>query len=189
MTWTQPYRRKREGRTDYRKRLKLLVSRSIRLVVRLSERHVVAQLVEYSVTGDKVLVTASSKELEKLGWKAGGGSLPAAYLVGALLARKAAKLKLEKAILDTGKRTPLARSRVYAVLRGSVEQGLKVPHGEEILPEESRVQGKHIEEYAKFLKGADAERYRKQFSAYLKREVDPTAFTKYVNSFKEKVLQ
>ena len=43
---SMPYRRKRAGRTDYRKRLTLLSSREVRLVVRLSERNALAQLVE-----------------------------------------------------------------------------------------------------------------------------------------------
>src|SRR3989338_10822905 len=119
---SMPYRRKRAGRTDYRKRLTLLSSREVRLVVRLSERNALAQLVEYSPEGDKVLVSASSKEIERLGWKAARGNLSAAYLVGALLASKALKLEspVGRAVLDIGRNRSLVGSRVYAVLAGAV---------------------------------------------------------------------
>ena len=47
-----PFRRKREGKTDYRLRLKLLMGRKPRLVVRLSNAHVSAQIVIYKKEGD-----------------------------------------------------------------------------------------------------------------------------------------
>lgn len=184
-TATIPYRRKREGRTNYRTRLKLLLSRRVRLVVRLSGRNVLAQLVEYSGSGDKVLTTASSKELEKFGWKAARSSLPAAYLVGILVASKGEKLNVKGAILDLGSTAPIAGSRIYAVLAGAVEGGLNIPHGDEVLPSDDRVAGKHIEGYAKQLKIKDPERFKRQFSAYIKHNLDPTAFVHYVHSFKE----
>ena len=187
---SMPYRRKRAGRTDYRKRLTLLSSREVRLVVRLSERNALAQLVEYSPQGDKVLVSASSKEIERLGWKAARGNLSAAYLVGALLASKALKLEspVGRAVLDIGRNRSLVGSRVYAVLAGAVEAGLDVPHSEDILPPKERVCGKHIEDYAKKLKKEDPKRYERQFSAILKAGVDPTAFISYFNAFKTKVV-
>ncbi len=187
---TIPFRRKRQGRTDYRRRLKLLISKRTRLVVRLSERNVLAQLTVYEPQGDKVLVSASSKDIEKLGWKASRSSLPAAYLVGALLAKKAAKLKdpIKAAILDLGSATTISGSRVYAVLRGAVDAGLEIPHSDDVLPPDERISGAHIEEYAKSLKSAAPDRYKKQFSAYLKNKLDPTTFTTYFNKFKEKVI-
>jgi len=186
---TIAFRRKREGRTDYRRRLRLLTSRRIRLVVRLSERNASAQLIGYEASGDTVLASASSKDIEKLGWKASRSSLPAAYLVGMLLAKKAAKLKkpVKSAILDLGNATPIAGSRVYAVLKGAVEGGLDVPHSESVLPPEERVSGAHIEEYAKALKTGDADRYKRQFSACIKAKIDPTTFTQYFNTFKETI--
>jgi len=185
---TMPYRRKKEGRTDYRKRLKLLSSRRVRFVVRLSERNVLTQLITYERDGDRVLASASSKDLEKLGWKAPRSNLPAAYLVGTLLAKKAAGLKdpVKSAILDLGNTTPIPSSRVYAVLRGAVDSGLEVPHSDDVLPPDDRISGAHIEEYAKSLKG-EQKKYERQFSATLKAGVDPTMFTDYFNKFKEKI--
>ena len=57
---TVPYRRKRENKTNYLKRLKLLISRKGRLVVRFTNKRVLAQLVEFTSKGDKVLVGVDS---------------------------------------------------------------------------------------------------------------------------------
>ena len=48
-------RRRREGKTDYRKRLRLLRSRKIRMVVRKSLKNTQVQLVEYK-EGDLIQV-------------------------------------------------------------------------------------------------------------------------------------
>ena len=74
------YRRKREGRTDYKKRLKMLISGIPRLVVRRTNKNIIVQVVDYSADGDKVIVTTNSSELSKLGWKHATGNIPAAYL-------------------------------------------------------------------------------------------------------------
>lgn len=61
------FRRKREGRTDYKKRLKMLVSSIPRLVVRRTNKSIIVQVVEYSENGDKVIITANGSELKKHG--------------------------------------------------------------------------------------------------------------------------
>ncbi|RYH02091.1 hypothetical protein EON65_47980 [archaeon] len=65
-----------EGRTDYRQRFKLITqdknkysSHKYRLVVRFSNRYVLCQIVYAEIDGDKVLCSASSRELEKHGLK------------------------------------------------------------------------------------------------------------------------
>ena len=86
-------RRRREGRTDYRKRLKLLKSRKTRLVVRKSLKNTLVLFIEYKEEGDNVIATATSKELtSKYNWKFSTSTTPAAYLTG-LLAGKRAKEK------------------------------------------------------------------------------------------------
>jgi large subunit ribosomal protein L18 len=95
------YRRKREGRTNYRKRLKLLSSNKLRLVIRKSLKNITSQLVGYDINGDQVVLGASSKELEKeFNWKFNRSNIPAAYLTGLLLGVKAKKKGIKKAILD-----------------------------------------------------------------------------------------
>ena len=63
------YRRKLQGKTNYKKRLRLLLSKKPRLVVRKSLKNIIAQIIEYHPSGDKLLFSASSKELEKMGWE------------------------------------------------------------------------------------------------------------------------
>jgi len=53
-------RRRREGKTDYRKRLKLLRSRKVRMVVRKSIKNTQIQFVEYKEGGDNILVRGGS---------------------------------------------------------------------------------------------------------------------------------
>jgi len=100
--YTVKYRRKREGKTNYKKRLNMLKSGKIRLTIRKSSNQIYAQLIEYNPEGDKILVSCNSKELEKYGWKKTGNNLPTSYLVGLLLGKKGLKKNIKEAILDSG---------------------------------------------------------------------------------------
>ncbi|MDP6704490.1 MAG: hypothetical protein QF775_03320, partial [archaeon] len=62
------FRRRKSNQTDYRKRLSLLKSGKPRLVVRKSLKNIQVQLVNYTDSGDTILASASSTELNKLGW-------------------------------------------------------------------------------------------------------------------------
>ena len=64
------FRRRREGKTDYAQRMKLVKINANRLVVRVSNANVIVQVVKVGENGDETLVSAHSKELNKLGWKA-----------------------------------------------------------------------------------------------------------------------
>ena len=138
------YRRKREGKTNYKKRLELLKSGKLRLVVRKSLRNVIVQIVEYHVDGDKTLVKVSSKELKKHGWTGYGRNTPSAYLVGLLCGVKAKENKITEAILDLGLHPSRKGTILYAVLKGVVDSGLNVAHSKEIFPSDDRIMGKHI---------------------------------------------
>merc|ERR1719352_1568812 len=97
------FRRRREGKTDYGARRKLLLqdknkynSPKYRLVVRFSNRYVYCQIVYAEMIGDKILAQACSKELPKFGLKCGLKNFAAAYCTGLLLARRT----LQKVGLD-----------------------------------------------------------------------------------------
>ncbi len=164
-----PFRRKREGKTDYRRRLKLLLSGKPRLVVRKTSNHSIAQLVEYTPQGDKVLVSSHSNELRQYGWKAGTGNISAAYLTGFLCGLKAVKGGAKEAVLDIGLEAPVKKSKVFSVLKGILDAGVKVPHEKDVLPVEARIRGEHIGSYASLAQEAK----EKRFSQYLKRALDP----------------
>jgi large subunit ribosomal protein L18 len=144
-----PFRRRREGKTDYYQRTRLVVSDVPRMVVRKTNRHIIVQLVTAEMDGDRTLVAANSAELEKYGYKGSTSSTPAAYLTGMLFALKAKKAQHESAILDIGLNRATPGARVFAALKGAVEAGLEIPHGEEILPSDERAKGAHIAAYNK----------------------------------------
>ena len=167
------FRRRREGKTDYYLRRKSIISRKPRLVVRKSLKHMVVQVVESVLPGDKVLVSVYTKELVKdYGWKQSTGNLPTAYLAGYLAGLKAVKAGIEEAILDIGVQIKQS-SRLFAVLQGAVDAGLKVPHSEKIIPSESRIRGEHIAAYAEHLLNEDPERYKRRWSKVLEQGSKP----------------
>jgi large subunit ribosomal protein L18 len=141
-----PHRRRREGKTNYRKRLKLLKSGKIRVVVRKSLKHMRVQFIEYRPHGDHTIVQAFSKELARYGWDRYCGNVPAAYLTGFLAGMKALKAGIKEGILDIGLQTSTRGGRIYAALKGVLDAGIHVPHSPEILPSEDRIYGKHIDE-------------------------------------------
>ncbi|MCX6798741.1 MAG: 50S ribosomal protein L18 [Candidatus Diapherotrites archaeon] len=150
-TFTTRFRRRAIGKTNYRKREAMAKSGLPRLVVRKSNRFVIAQLVQFDPTGDRTLVHVNSRTLERFGWKAGKKSLPAAYLTGLLAGVMAKKKKIDKAILDIGFATPVHGSHWAAALKGAIDAGLAVNAEKSALPSEDRLQGKHIELFAKKL--------------------------------------
>lgn len=135
---TVPHRRKREGRTDYKKRLKYLLSKKPRMVVRKSTRGMLVQLIAYEASGDKIIVSAQTNELKKLGWDKTGNT-PAAYLVGYLAGKKMIAKGIKDTILDQGLQAQ--STRIYACLKGVIDAGVNVPYDEKIMPKEERING------------------------------------------------
>lgn len=140
------YRRRREQKTNYKQRLKLLASRKLRLVVRFTNQRVISQLIKFEEKGDKIVAEADSTALKKLGWGCSGKNFPAAYLTGLLIAKNAVKKGFTEAILDAGLKSPLKKSKTYAFLKGALDGGLNVPHGDDMFPTEDRIMGKHIDD-------------------------------------------
>lgn len=143
------FRRRREGKTNYKTRLKLLMNRKHRLVIRKTDRNITAQIVDYAPKGDKVLVAVSSSHLKKMGWSFSGKNIPAAYLLGLLIGTKAKAAKITDAIVDMGLHPAIKGSRLFAVVKGALDAGLKIPVNEEIFPPDERISGKHISDYKK----------------------------------------
>ncbi|EPY50445.1 60S ribosomal protein L5 [Schizosaccharomyces cryophilus OY26] len=90
------YRRRREGKTDYYARKRMISQAKnkynapkYRLVVRFSNRFVTCQVISSRVNGDYVLAAAHSSELPRYGIKWGLANWSAAYATGLLVARRA----------------------------------------------------------------------------------------------------
>lgn len=143
------FRRRREGKTDYRKRLALLKSHTTRLVVRRTNTRTIVQFVDFDVKGDVVRAAANSVELKKYGWPSAHSNTPSSYLAGLLAARRAVKAGVDHAVLDVGVSKPVKGGGVFAALKGALDGGVEVPHAKEILPPEERLAGGHIDKSLK----------------------------------------
>ena len=137
------------GKTDYRKRLVFIKSRKPRLVVRRSSKEISAQVIEYFPEGDKIIASATTKELLKLGYTGGGKNIPAAYLLGLLIAKKTNEKSIKEVTPDIGFHAPISGSRVFAVLHGAKEGGLNFSIDKSVVPDIKRLNGEHIVAYAK----------------------------------------
>lgn len=132
------------------------------MVVRVTNKKIITQIVYSTLAGDKVMAEAHSTELTKYGMTAGQTSYPAAYATGLLLARRILKkLKLDKhyegndkvdgkdynvsvnpscnfkpftVILDIGLRRPTVGARVFGAMKGASDGGLNVPHSVKKFP-------------------------------------------------------
>ena len=178
------FKRRREGKTNYGARLKLIGLDKHLLVVRVTGNHTIAQIIDVQLEGDQTLVSAHSQELKNMGWLASGKNTSAAYLTGYLCGKKAIKEGIEGAVLDMGLATSTKGSRVYAVLKGAIDAGLEVPHNDVILPSEDRITGEHISQYAESLDKAEME---KKFSQYIQRGLAPKDLPDHFQSIKEKI--
>ena len=114
-------------------------------------------------------------------------NLSASYLTGLLFGLGAKKKKITNLILDIGLSSSIKGSVYYAALKGVLDSGIEVPHDKKILPNEDRVKGKHIVDYALLLK-KQPELYKKQFSSHLKNNVSLENLTKTFDAIKEKIL-
>lgn len=188
-TYKVPWRRRREGKTDYRARYRMLLSRKIRAVVRKSLKHIIVQFVEGAIPGDRTLSYTHSSELRKYGWKYGCGNIPAAYLTGFLAGLKAQRVNISEAILDIGPQRSTRGSRLYAALKGLIDAGMQIPHNSEIFPTVERIAGKHIAEFSKKLKKSDPERYNRQFSLYLANNIKPEEITRNFTEVLSKIAK
>jgi len=105
--------RRRQAKTDYYARKRLVWNDKnkydtpkYRLVVRFTNRDVIAQVVNAGLTADNVVVAAYGHELARYGLKVNFNNYPAAYATGLLLARKVnAKMNLPYTGLGSGKVT------------------------------------------------------------------------------------
>lgn len=180
------YRRRRENKTGYSRRLKLLLSNKNRLVLRLTNRKIIAQLIKFSAEGDKVLLAVESIALKKLGWPYSCKNIPAAYLTGLFFGRKALSKHYDEAILDTGFRTPAHQGKIYAFLNGALDSGFKMSCGDKnIFPLKDRLSGKHIQEYGKELLRNKTN--KQQFAQYLKSGIGPEWMESLFDEVKKKI--
>ncbi|MDE1855262.1 MAG: 50S ribosomal protein L18 [Candidatus Micrarchaeota archaeon] len=178
------FRRRREGVTDYRKRLALVKGGLERVVVRKTNKRVMGQVVKYDEKGDRIVASAESGELAaKYGWPS-RSNRPTAYLTGLLLAKKAKHGG--ELILDIGITTPIKGAVAFAFAKGCVDGGMKLKGSFDI--KEETYNASQTAKYAEQLK-AKPDRLKKQFGGYTAANVQPEALPKLFNEVKEKILK
>ena len=188
-TYIITFRRRREARTDYRERRKLILSPYPIYMVRRSLRYITVTFTSPRIGGDIHLVGTSSKELLKRYNWVSGRNLPAAYLTGLIAGLKAKEKGIEKAVLSLGIAWTTAASIPFAAAQGSIEAGIEIPLGEEAEVDYERIRGVHIAQYAKALKEKDPEAYHRRFSRYLALGEDPEHLPERFDEVKRMILE
>jgi large subunit ribosomal protein L18 len=130
------FRRRREGKTDYRKRLALVKSGKPRMVVRRTNRYVIVQFIAFDPKGDKTMVMVDGPKLAKLFKWPSRANTWSAYLAGLYAGKEAAKAGIKEFVLDNGRYTASKGNVVFAALKGALDSGLSTNFKEEIIPSE-----------------------------------------------------
>merc|ERR1711992_458616 len=117
------FKRRREGKTDYFARKRLCVqdknkynTPKYRLVVRITNKDIIAQVAYARLQGDVIVSAAYAHELPRYGVPVGLTNYAAAYCTGLLIGRT-----------STG-------ARIFGVLKGAADAGLDVPHSPKRFP-------------------------------------------------------
>ena len=142
-------KRRRNGQTDYRRRMRLLRGGAPRAVVRVSNTQVTCQLVEFGTDGDRIQSSVTGKTLvDSYSWPAEKSrkTVPACYLAGYAMAKAAISSGHDEAVLDIGLAASSQGSRVFSALKGMVDAGLSIPYGDSVLPDDERISGTHIDD-------------------------------------------
>jgi len=181
-------RRRREGKTNYRKRKAIILGRLPFVSAFISGKNILVQILSPKKEGDVTLASAHSRELTKFGWMGSRKNIPAAYLTG-LLAGLKAKDKVEEAILYMGLKRFVPNSRITAVVKGLLDAGISIPIDNEILPSEERLKGKHIADYAKYLLERDKVLYNERFSNLISKALNPESIPEHFEDVRKKIME
>jgi len=162
------FTRRREGKTDYFARKRLCVqdknkynTPKYRLVVRITNKDIIAQIAYARIQGDVVLSAAYSHELPRYGVNVGLTNYAAAYATGLLIGRRVLqKFGLDtmyegqtdvdgdefyeeadsgekasfRCYLDTGLARTSTGARIFGVLKGAADAGIDIPHSPKRFP-------------------------------------------------------
>ncbi len=137
-------KRRKQNKTDYLGRLKLLKSGKPRVVFRKTNKYIITQYITSKQAQDKIVFGFTSKDLMKNGWTKESGSLksiPASYLTGYLIGKQIIKKGLKMPIVDFGMVRVLHKTKTYAFLKGLIDSGVEIKC-EKGFPDEEKIKGK-----------------------------------------------
>jgi len=123
------------------------------LIVRRTNKHVIAQVATYDPSGDKILTSAHTRELTNFGYTLGTNNMSANYLLGLLAGVRITSTKIPLVIADFGLQHVTHKGNLYAFLKGVHDAGVPIPVREDFFPDPGRISGNHIEAYAKTASG------------------------------------
>jgi large subunit ribosomal protein L18 len=129
------FRRRRTGKTNFAKRLGLVLGEKTRMVVRRSNKGVVVQFINFDPKGDRTLLTITGTHLTKAYNWPSKRNVWTAYLAGLMAGKLAQKKGIKEFILDMGMYTPSKGSIIFAAQKGAHDSGLKVNYDSENVPE------------------------------------------------------
>ncbi len=129
------FRRRREGKTNFAKRLALVKSGKTRMVVRRSNKGVLVQFVDFDPKGDRTLLTVSGTHLLKLYKWPAKRNVWTAYLAGLMAGKMAQKKGVKEFVLDMGMYVPSKGSVIFAAQKGAADAGLSTLFDKEKVPE------------------------------------------------------
>jgi large subunit ribosomal protein L18 len=182
-----PFRRRRESKTDYHARRRMVGSGRPRLVVRKTGTRIIVQLMEALPEGDRSIATADSRQLKQFGWNAGIKNIPAAYLTGFLAGHRAIENGVTAAIADIGLIKPIPGSRIFSAVRGVIDAGVTIPCSDKMFPGEKRIRGEHIANYAKDLSDNQPSSFKRQFGDISKGRMDLAQLPNMYDATKKKI--
>lgn len=182
-----PFRRRRESKTDYHARRRMVGSGRQRLVVRKTSTRIIVQIIEALPEGDRSIASADSRQLSQFGWRAGVKNIPAAYLTGFLAGQRAFQNGADKVIVDIGLIQPIPGSRIFSAVKGAIDAGLSVPCSDKMFPKEKRIRGEHIVSYAKDLTKNQPTTFERQFGKVSKGRVDLSQLPAMFEEAKQKI--
>src|SRR5947209_4866268 len=186
MAYTAVLRRNRQNRTNYRRRVAMLIGRRSFVSIAVSNQNIMAQVMKPLAMGDSVVAAVRSIELLKYGWKGSMNSIPTCYLTGLLLGKRTLEKGMNNLVLYTGKGS--FTSRVAACLKGIIDAGVSIPVSEGSLPKIERINGGHIAQYAELLR-KDQEKYNSHFSSLLKNDCVPESYTQYFEEVRIRITK
>ncbi|GAU29968.1 hypothetical protein TSUD_360830 [Trifolium subterraneum] len=157
------FKRRREGKTDYRARIRLINqdknkynTPKYRFVVRFTNKDIIAQIVSASIAGDIVLAAAYAHELPHFGLEVGLTNYAAAYCTGLLLARRVLKtLEMDE--------------EYEGNVEGALDGGLDIPHSDKRFAGFDK-EKKELD--AETLIEDEPEKYQTHFSEYIKKGIE-----------------
>ena len=129
------FRRRREGKTNFAKRLALVKSGKTRMVVRKSNSGVLVQFINFDPKGDRTLLTVNGTTLSKAYKWPSKRNVWTAYLAGLMAGKLAHKKGVKDFVLDMGMHTPSKGSVIFAAQQGAADAGLGTSVDREMVPE------------------------------------------------------